>query len=282
MGLKPSHNCCGCFTLVGGMETICLWTLLMCVLTICLVSSAEPIMLSGLVISPNLQVLAGTWAFFGIPVSIGAGVGALYRVEAPLQLMFLFQCVTFAVSCVVPLMFLLGGSLCDAMVDKAVQRMGSSVVCGFIDTFWLFWLGLLLMIQLYIVYIVWSACEDIAENPYPELERYREALASVKAPMEPEKVPINDKRALPGAAITAKQPALIEEERFPRGPRTVMQPYAHRPMPSVGPPIAAHPGNVGPSMPAMPMSAAPMSAAHLAGGQPQSYAPNPYGSMNYA
>jgi len=274
MGLKPTTNCCGCFTLLGGVQAVCLWTLLCCVLTICLVSSAEPIVMSGLVISPNLQVLMGTWAFFGIPVSIGAGVGALYRIELPVQLLFFFQCVTFGVSCFIPLLFLLSGSLCDAMVDKAMQRMGSSVVCGFIDTFWLFWLGLMLMIQLYVVYVIWSCCEDISENPYPELERYREALASVKAPMEPEKVPIPERRAVPGAAIAVKQPALLEEERYPRSPRTDMSRL-------VGAPIAAP--NVGPmhSQPVMPasMMAGPPRTQHVAG-QPPSYTFNPYGSMN--
>merc|ERR1719421_1869868 len=63
-----------------------------------------------------------------------------------------------------------------------MQRMGNSFVCGFVETFFFFWVLIMCVIQLYLMYVVWSAAEEMSETAYPELIRYSEALKAIKPP----------------------------------------------------------------------------------------------------
>jgi hypothetical protein len=166
-----------------------------------LASSQDSLRWKGLSISTSAQVFAATWAFLGIPLAINAGVGTLYRIEACLKIFFFYQAASLVLSLAIPVMFLMSGSLCDSMVDSEVQRMGSSFVCGFMDTFFFVWLLICGTIHAYLVYIVWSAGEEIASNPYPELQRYREALSKVNGPTPPGKHPLNPRRSMPAAVM---------------------------------------------------------------------------------
>lgn len=137
-------------------------------------------------INPDLQMVLGTWAFIGIPITISAGVAALYRVELPLRVFFMYHLVSFFFGVGIPIAFLASGSLCDTIVTPEVQRMGSSFVCGFTDTFTFFWTLMCGVIHAYMIYIVWSAAEEICEAPYPELMKYSDALRGVYMPDPPQ------------------------------------------------------------------------------------------------
>jgi len=182
MKVRPSQTCCGCCSLLVGVEATCLITLLSEIIAIAACSSAVPVQILGLVVPPYAQVLAASWAFVGIPVVITAGVGALYRIEQSLRIFFVYLLISFFLGLIVPICFLLSGSLCDVVVDPTVQKMGSAFVCGFTDTFVFMWTLIAAVCNLYIVYIVWSAAEEISQAPYPELMRYTDALRSVQAP----------------------------------------------------------------------------------------------------
>lgn len=213
--IHPTSHCCGCFSLLAGVEIIAFFTLLTSVITICLVSSQNTLFILGFSISPTVQVIAGTWAFLGIPVSLIAGVGMLYRVETAIKIFYYYQICSMAFGLWVPLKFLLVGSLCAMAVDHSVQSMGPSMVCGIMDTFWLLWLGMIGITHAYLAYIVWSAAEFIAENPFPELEKYRQALKHVQHPSLPEKTPVNESRAMPMAGWTQNPPALNGDNASP-------------------------------------------------------------------
>lgn len=165
-----------------GVEATCLITLLSEIIAISACSSAVPVQIFGLVVPPYAQVLAASWAFVGIPIVIAAGVGALYRIEQSLRIFFVYLLISFFLGLIVPICLLLSGSLCDVVVDPTVQKMGSAFVCGFTDSFVFMWTLIAAVCNLYIVYIVWSAAEEIAKAPYPELMRYSDALRSVQAP----------------------------------------------------------------------------------------------------
>jgi len=137
---------------------------------------------SSFTLSSQTQIWLGTWAFIGIPVTIVAGVAALYRIEMPLRAMFFYLTASFFIYIGLPLYLLASGSLCDTVVTPEVQRMGSAFVCGFTDSFVFMWTLIAAVCNLYIVYIVWSAAEEIAKAPYPELMRYSDALRSVQPP----------------------------------------------------------------------------------------------------
>merc|ERR1719271_508150 len=99
---------------------------------ICLISiasSVEPIELVGISISPTVQVLNAAWALGGIPVIIGAGVGAVYRIESHLRLYYWYLVMTLILDAFWWAAFLVSGSICGSAVSQDVQRMGTAFVC---------------------------------------------------------------------------------------------------------------------------------------------------------
>jgi hypothetical protein len=168
-----------------GVQAISLLTLLSNISVIASVSSRGQLRVSSFYLSVQLQMLAGTWAFLGIPIAVCAGVAALYRMETPLRVFFLYLLVSFFFGISIPIWFLASGSLCDTVVTPEVQQMGSSFVCGFTDTFTFFWTLIGGVLHAYLVYIVWSAAEEISEAPQPELMKYSDALKNVYMPDPP-------------------------------------------------------------------------------------------------
>jgi len=185
MKVRPSHTCCGCVSLTIGVEAICLLTLLTCISIISSVSSKGTLEISTFHLSSTMQVVLGSWAFVGIPMAISSGVSVLYRTEFPLRIFFFYLLISFFFGVGIPLWFLASGSLCDTIVTPEVQKMGSSFVCGFTDTFTFFWTLIFGVLHAYLIYVVWSAAEEISEAPYPELMKYSDALKNVYQPDAP-------------------------------------------------------------------------------------------------
>lgn len=211
MKFRPSHTCCGCVSLLVGVEGICLLALIECITIVAISSSEEQLQVAGVIIRPWIQILAAAWSFVGIPVAISAGVGALYRIEANLRVFFAYLGVSFIFGMLLPLSLLTTGSICNTMVAPEVQKMGSSFVCGFSDTMVFFWTCIGGFIHLYIMYIVWSAAEEIIETPYPELMKYSDALKGVYLPGPPPgQNPVGQPRAvgIPG------QPAAVRSSQY--------------------------------------------------------------------
>lgn len=205
MKIRPTQTSFGCFSLVVGVEIICALVLVMQIMAIAVCSSAEPVRIFSLLVQPWQQVFAATWAFLGIPITINTGVSVLYRVETAMRTFFWYLMISFFFGMIIPVWLLLSGSLCNAVVDKEVQEMGSAFVCGFTDAFVLMWSLLAATFNAYMLYIVWSAAEDIARAPYPELMRYSDALRNVKVPEPPaggKAYPLASTRAIPGADLS--------------------------------------------------------------------------------
>lgn len=181
---------------------ICAIVLIQQILAIAICSSSEPVRIFSLLVMPWQQVLAASWAFVGIPIVINAGVSVLYRVELAVRVLFWYLMISFFFLMIVPVMLLLSGSICNVVVNKEVQEMGSAFVCGFTDAFVLMWSLLAATFHAYLLYVVWSAAEDIARAPYPELMRYSDALRNVKVPEPPKGgYPLSSVRAIPGAEL---------------------------------------------------------------------------------
>jgi hypothetical protein len=198
MKFRPALTFCGCFSLVAGVLLACAITLITGIFLICIGSSEERLDFVSMPVSPNAQVCMASWGFIGIILAVYGGMGAFFRIEANLKIFFWYQVPTLILGSSLPISFLTSGSLCKAIVDERIQRMGSSFACGFADTFAVMWLLILQLVHAYLVYIVWSAGEEIARNPYPELGRYQTALKSVKQPEQPGKNPLGPSRAIPG------------------------------------------------------------------------------------
>jgi hypothetical protein len=245
MKLKRSDTCCGCVSLLIGVELICLISLIHNISILASVSSRGTLSVSTFNLSPTVQMLLGTWAFIGIPVAICAGIAALYRYEMPLRAFVAYGIVSFFLLIGVPMYMLASGSLCDSVVTPEVQRMGSAFVCGFTDSLTFFWTLIFGAVDAYLIYVVWSAAEEVGEAPYPELMKYSEALKNVYIPDAPANYgyPMGSPR---GAA-------------FQGGPDNAML------MPSFGTAYGAFPpGGMPPTMP-----------GSMMGGTPQSFIPAP-------
>lgn len=209
--MRPSHTCCGCVSLTIGVEFICLLTLLTCISILSSVSSRSEVKVSTFALPPEVQVVLGSWAFVGIPVAISSGCAVLYRVELPLRAFFMYLLVSFFFGVGIPLWFLLSGSLCETLVTPEVQKMGSSFVCGFTDTFTFLWTLIFGVLHAYLIYIVWSAAEEIALAPYPELMKYSNALKHVYQPEAPAnfQYPLGEQRAAALEPGMGRNPGLM-------------------------------------------------------------------------
>jgi len=209
--VRPSHTCCGCVSLTIGVEFICLLTLLTCISILSSVSSRTEVKVSTFALPPEVQVVLGAWAFIGIPIAISSGCAVLYRVELPLRAFSMYLLVSFFFGVGIPLWFLLSGSLCETLVTPEVQKMGSSFVCGFTDTFTFFWTLIFGVLHAYLIYIVWSAAEEIALAPYPELMKYSNALKHVYQPEAPPnfQYPLGEQRAAALEPGAGRNPGLM-------------------------------------------------------------------------
>jgi len=230
--------------------------MLACIANIASASSIEPIMISGVEITPFAQIVNAAWSLVGIPIIIGAGVGMLYRMESQLNMYFYYMVASFFGALFWWSSFLFSGSICSTVVNRDVQRMGSAFVCGFTDTFVFFWMLLVLVILLYCIFMVYSAKEEVKESSYPNLMRYSGALKHEEMP-------------LPTQSLGGPSPG-----GYPGG-----KPMSAPPMMG-GPPSSFGPG--GPMM-GMPNSAPPMygSMGPPMGGMPQSFVPAPMSQRSY-
>jgi len=248
-----------------GVEAICLVTLLTCISIISSVSSKGTLKISTFHLDPSLQVVLGSWAFIGIPMAISSGVAVLYRTELPLRMFFFYLLVSFFFGVGIPIWFLASGSLCDTIVTPEVQKMGSSFVCSFTDTFTFFWTLIFGVLHAYLIYIVWSAAEEIAEAPYPELMKYSDALKNVYQPEAPPdmKYPMGNPRAAAVDSNMGMDPGMMGRSfgTFQGGMAPPMMPPT-----GMG-------GQMGGQMPGQ------MSMNFGSGGMPQSFIPGPGASF---
>eukprot|EP00439_Symbiodinium_sp_Y106_P001039 s4563_g1.t1 len=169
--VRPAHSCFGCCTLTVGVEATCFLSLLVQITILSLCSSAETLSLMGLKVSPEIQVICASWALAGMPVVIAAGVGVLYHVDHLLRTLFWYLVISFPLGISMSAWLLLSGKVCDSVVEDEIQRLGSVFVCGIIkeraqESFVFMWTTVAALLHAYLIYVVWSAAEEITEMTY--------------------------------------------------------------------------------------------------------------------
>jgi len=241
----------------------------------------------GVEIAPMTQVFFAGWGLLGIPFIIGAGVGMLYRIESQLRMYFWYSLATFFLHLVWWLSFLFNGELCKTIVGKDVQRMGNAFVCGFTDTFVFFWMLIGILINLYCVYIIWSAAEEAGRSSYPELMKYSKALKSHLLPLptggakeEKKVIKFEEKNNKPAPVYgSAPAPAPPRQTSFTYAPAPMSAPAvtSYAPVASMPPAtMTSMPMPVGPPMMSVP---AMTSGPPMMSGAPQSFFPAPLSGM---
>jgi hypothetical protein len=118
-----------------------------------------------------------------MPIIIQGGVGALYRIQAPVMT----YCFYLLATCVLDMVFLLTlfyeADMCTTVMPKEYVNMGSHFVCGMTDS--ALFLGFLVggAVFLYFCFIVWSCAQEIVgwkpallkkEEEYDEEDEYEE------------------------------------------------------------------------------------------------------------
>lgn len=169
--IHPARTCLGSSLLVG-MEMICLLTLIVCCALVANCSSELTMSIAEVMISPHMQVTAASWAIVGIPITLAAGVGALYRIEWNLRLFFWYYLVSWVLACCLPAWLIISGQSC---LSKPMTCRASNAVLGF-------WFTFLLLVFAWLVFMVWSAAEECNAASFPELVKY--AQRSLGQPQE--------------------------------------------------------------------------------------------------
>jgi len=253
-----------------GVELIAFLTLVFCITVISSVSSARTMNFEHFVgISPVVQCLIGAWSVIGIVVAINGGVAALYRMDSPLRVFYLWLIVTACLTLGIPMWLLASGSLCDAMVSKEVQKLGSSFVCSFTEAL-VFWWTLVIGTAIgYSVYVVWSAAEEIMLAPTPELMKYSSALKGIQHFPGVDFHPLGNPRAAAFRPTTAS-PRLLQKSigMAPGATARTMPPSPSR---SLSPPATGRAGSLPPTGRSLPPS--------YGAAVPQSFFPSPSSRM---
>lgn len=165
-----------------GVQIICAIHLISAILVIGNVSSMARMDVMGVEISSSIQIVYAAWSLFGIPIIVGAAVGALYRIEYHLRVYYWYLWACLLINVIWSVTALVSGRVCSAVASHDVQTMGSAFVCGFIDTIVFVWFLMNNFVLVYCIYIVWSDAECMKD--IPELAAYRKMLNSAQ-PSQP-------------------------------------------------------------------------------------------------
>jgi len=190
--MDPADTCCGCFTLLFGVEGICAVHLLFMIFSVIITESDTVLSIGGIRISPLTQVFHASWSLVGMPIVICAAVGAVYRCESNLRIYY-----RYLLLCFIGSIFYIGGMLmfgdfCSVLSTAAssspdIVRDSSPLVCGLSDVLALFWLILLCSLWLGAAFTVWSACCQLNKAFSGEealLGHKRRLLQQVGAPIQ--------------------------------------------------------------------------------------------------
>jgi len=265
-----SQLCCGVISLLTGVELICLVDLVAKICVLGVVSSVEPLDFAGVAISPFFQMLCGAWQLVGIGLLVGAGVGAVYRIETHLRLYQMYWQASAGVYAVFAMVIAWSGSLCGSVVSAEAMRHGTAIVCGFVDAFMLTWGVIALGACIYFSVVVGAAADEIVEEiPTGLLERFRKAEEAKERHL-----------TLPdyGTQIPAAQPVPFMQPVM-QTPMPAMQPtMMPAPMPAMQPmPAPVFSGSM-PSMASMPavpqVLTQPPLSPKSAGNQPNPFSTN--------
>ena len=109
----------------------------------------------------------------------------MYRVESHLRIYSYYLVANFCLTLCFWVSFLVTGGVCNTVVSEEMQKMGNAFVCGFTDAFAVLWMLIGSVIMLYIIYIIWSAAEEVAKSFFPELLAYKQKLQQRQLVAEP-------------------------------------------------------------------------------------------------
>lgn len=203
-----AHLFLGAFPLTLGVNIIALANLVTSLVIIANISSIEPFYFANFEVAPFTQLLVGTWAAIGIPISIFGGVGAVYRIEYHLNVYMYYLVVSVVIEVLLFFRVAFAGDMCG--VHRQYQTdgvMGNSLVCALSMFSFLILLLLGIAVTAYFVFVVNTAKKYIHTRGETDLLRYQEpwqraaAMASSAMEAEARRSPANAPVLLEKAAV---------------------------------------------------------------------------------
>jgi len=178
----PAPGALGGCSLLTAVEILCLVHLIVCIVTIALASSVNPVDYAGVRISPFLQCLNAAWFLLGIPIIIMGGVGAVFRVAFQLKVYLYYLSATLFVAIGWFFVFFKYGNTCTTIQPRSSAfKQEATLVCQASNAMVLFWMLMLVGIVSVAMYVVWSMKEYVNQRQKTELLRYQEPWQTVAA-----------------------------------------------------------------------------------------------------
>lgn len=133
---------------------VCLVHLILCILIMSYLVVGHPLDLEGIIISPVLQWVYGTFTMVSISIIVCAGVGALYAIESNLNVYGMLLLISTLLDAFLFVIFLLWGRSCSTLHSDSPYHLVATLSCGLRDGMLLFCLTLLIVFKLVAVWVV--------------------------------------------------------------------------------------------------------------------------------
>lgn len=211
---------------------VCLIHLLICVLILSYLVVGHPHDMEGIIVSPVLQWVYGTFTMISITVIVCAGVGALYAIESHLNIYGMLLLVSVLLDIFLFVVFLLWGRSCSTKNSDSPYHLVATLSCGLRDGMLLFCLTLLIVFKLVGVWIV-NKCRRYVSSAtnqdlMPFLRKHLQTQMVEEDFQEPEPMPMT---WMP----TMQQPANMKWVMSPTPLNANSVPVGGAMMPSMGP-----------------------------------------------
>jgi len=171
--VTPAPNVLGMCSLTAAVEMVCLVNLCVSIVAISSVDSAHAMTVSGVDISPEMQCITAAWFLIGIPLSVYAGVGALYRVESHLNVYAIYLIGTIIVLLFWVCVLLKYSSGCNTFQPTSPLQP-ATFACGAAHALTIFWLLVGVLFVIFALYLIWSKRDWIQKRFETDLIRYQE------------------------------------------------------------------------------------------------------------
>eukprot|EP00928_Gymnodinium_smaydae_P054507 TRINITY_DN38261_c0_g1_i1.p1 TRINITY_DN38261_c0_g1~~TRINITY_DN38261_c0_g1_i1.p1 ORF type:complete len:223 (+),score=45.05 TRINITY_DN38261_c0_g1_i1:80-748(+) len=171
--IGPAPNVLGGLSLTAAVELLCFINLCVSIGVISMVDSAKSLVMGGMEISSDMQCINAAWFLLGIPAAIYGGVGAIYRVEGMLNTYLYYLVITAFVFGIWTVLIMKYADACTTTQSSGSAGQ-ASFACSATNAMTAFWMFVMLLLDFYAIYLVWSKREYVRERQETELIRYAE------------------------------------------------------------------------------------------------------------
>lgn len=156
-----SQFCCGC-TLVFGTYFILTINLLQNLFTIGTATSNIILKIPTFGYNAGLvqQTVNAALCILGLPFIAGGYFGLWYRLETNLRLYFVYRLISYVLDICYMVFFFALQDMCKGM-PGSIQHHGAAFACGFMRISALLSVILVLVVETYFLFVIWSLCEDL-------------------------------------------------------------------------------------------------------------------------